>query len=368
MKNKIFVFTSVHRWNDIRIFQKESISLAKKYNIEFHAPADFKYKKVNGIEIFGLPLWKKVSERKDIRKELWKRIKNSDAEVFHFHDPELIFMGIYLKIFKRKKVIYDVHENVAKQIINKDYIPTLLLKRIISFLYRIIEFAIIILFDNIVVAGDDILKNFYNKIVLNNYPIINPNNRWEKIDKDNTISYLGGVSRIRGAEEIARAFQIINYTKKYNIKLKIIGRFEDNGYENYFLKKYKECVSFLGWKSPSEAYEEVSKSLAGIVLYLPIPNHMNLRSNKVFEYMECRVPIIYSDFPDWKRKLNKLDVGLAVNPKDPMKIAEAITYLLENPEKADQMGRNGRNAVKKIYNWNIEEEKMFKMYERLLSK
>ena len=43
---KIFIGTSVHRWNDNRIFHKEAVSLAKKFNVELHAPADFDKKNI----------------------------------------------------------------------------------------------------------------------------------------------------------------------------------------------------------------------------------------------------------------------------------------------------------------------------------
>ena len=50
--NKIFFGTSVHRWNDNRIFYKQAVSLAKKYNVELHAPSNFN-KKQPVIAIMG---------------------------------------------------------------------------------------------------------------------------------------------------------------------------------------------------------------------------------------------------------------------------------------------------------------------------
>ena len=59
---QIFIGTSVHHWNDNRIFYKEAISLAKCFNVQLHAPADFDQKSLHGVTIFGLPIWKKESE------------------------------------------------------------------------------------------------------------------------------------------------------------------------------------------------------------------------------------------------------------------------------------------------------------------
>jgi len=55
-----------------------------------------------------------------------------------------------------------------------------------------------------------------------------------------------------------------------------------------------------------------------------------------------------------------------VDPLNPAQIAEAIDYLVAHPEDAERMGRNGRKAVLKRYNWPNEEKKLFGFYERML--
>ena len=363
---KIFMFTSVHNWNDTRIFHKEAVSLAKKYEVELHAPADFDYKEENGVKIYGLPKWKKRIDRIKTILILFYRTFRSNADVFHFHDPELIFIGLFIKIFKRKIVIYDIHENVKKQILNKEDIKSIIIKRMISYCYSLLEIIVIHSLNKIIVAGEDILSNFDSRIIINNFSIINKkksnNNNNEKESK---IVYLGGVTKIRGVEEVARAIEKLNNKNDFNLKFKIVGKFDNLKFKNHFLNKYGNFVDFLGWKKQKEAYDEAVNSIVGVVLYLPRPNHMKLRSNKVFEYMECGIPIIYSNFPDWKGKLDKYKVGLSVNPTDIKEIANAIEYLLNNPEIAKQMGENGRRAVEEKFNWRNEERKLWSLYENL---
>jgi len=57
------IITSVHRWDDTRIFHKQATSLAKKFDVELHAPADFIEKEQNGVMIYGLPKWKKEKDQ-----------------------------------------------------------------------------------------------------------------------------------------------------------------------------------------------------------------------------------------------------------------------------------------------------------------
>jgi len=364
---KIFIFTSVHQWNDVRIFHKEALSLSKIFDVELHAPADFGHKLVGKINIYGLPKWTKVSDRKEARAELWKRIRKSEAQIFHFHDPELIFIGFYLKLILKRKVIYDVHENVSMQILNKNYIPTKFLRKITSAIFSIIENIAVNIFDGVVVAGEDILSTCTKRTIVNNYPLIKMNNEMEN-KTDNSLVYLGGITKIRGVEEVLKAIIIVNRKTKRNLKMKLIGEFSDQVYKEYLLDKYSGVINFYGWIERTNALNETRKSIMGIVLYLPVPNHMFLRSNKIFEYMEAGIPVLYSNFPDWRNKLDDYNVGLSADPTDPKDIANKIFWILENPTKADLMSINGKKTIANQFNWNIEKDKLIDLYMKIIQK
>ena len=107
--------------------------------------------------------------------------------------------------------------------------------------------------------------------------------------------------------------------------------------------------------------------MAGVVLYHPELNHINAQPNKMFEYMAAGIPVIASDFPLWKEILEGARCGVCVDPLDPDQIADAIRWIVDHPEQAEQMGKNGRKAIIERYNWKREEDTLLGLYRGLES-
>ena len=100
---------------------------------------------------------------------------------------------------------------------------------------------------------------------------------------------------------------------------------------------------------------------------LPISNYLQSYSTKVFEYMALGVPFVISDFPIYRDIIsNAGECGILVDPLDQHAIANSVQYLLTHPDEAAEMGRTGRMAIERIYNWQPEKEKLLWLYARLL--
>jgi len=104
----------------------------------------------------------------------------------------------------------------------------------------------------------------------------------------------------------------------------------------------------------------------GLVLHHPIPNEIDAQPIKLYEYMSAGLPIIASNFPLLKQIIEDVGCGLTVDPLDIRAVAAAMRWMLENPADAEAMGQRGRQAVLRIYNWDVEAVKLINLYNKIL--
>jgi len=367
---KVSHITTVHTAFDPRIFHKQAKTLVNAgYDVSLIAQHD-KNKIVNGIKIIALPKTKNRLQRMfGLTLRVLCLSLGQKADVYHFHDPELIPVGVILKLLG-KKVIYDVHEDYAKQILSNPSLPKITRNSIAGFT-KAAEYILSRFYDGIITATDDILENFsYTKkaLCVRNFPLLSRHENVERNFKANgdvfNLIYIGGLVKIRGISQIIRAIELIDSNKQ--VKLTLCGKFNPPEYaeELKTLEGY-EKVKYLGWVDPYDIPKLLNNFDAGIVCLHPISNYLTSLPLKLFEYMSASLPVIASNFPLWKEIIEGNKCGICVDPLKPKDIAKAIEYLMENPKLRKEMGENGRNAVLEKYNWEKESEKLIDLYREI---
>lgn len=357
---KICHITTVHPRFDVRIFFKECLSLASTY-IVYLIVADGKGDEVkNNIRIIDVSKGgtSRINRILFTTQRAYRKALDLDCDIYHFHDPEFLFSGFKLKL-KGKKVIYDVHEDVPKQTLSKSYINPLL-RQILSHLIKLTEKSISRRLSAIITVTHSINKRFsgFNKhcYIINNYPDL------EKIkissaDSRSGICYIGNISSIRGIEQILQSLESIDTV------LHLAGAFDSEEFRKKLMThKNWNKVNYYGVVDSEKAIDIIHNSLAGMVTYLPVPNHLEAQPNKMFEYMASGTPVIASDFPLWKEIIEVNNCGICVDPLDSESIAKAINYILKNADAAKLMGINGQNIVHEKYNWKTEKTKLLSLY------
>jgi glycosyltransferase involved in cell wall biosynthesis len=361
---KICHITTVHKPSDVRIFHKQCCSLQKNgFSVELIAP-NVQKKSLKGIKLIGLKPMKKnrLYRMFKLSKVAYELALETNANIYHFHDPELLRIGLKL-IGKGKKVIYDVHEDLPRQILTKHWINPFL-RKTISFLIEKYENYAARKMSAVISATSHITQRFIKinnqSININNYPIISEFKNLQTKKSFNHIVYSGGISKQRGIVEIIKAIE------NSEIKLLLAGEFLDPNLEKE-LKALKGWgnVNYLGFLNRIEISSLYHKSNIGMVTLHPTLNYKDSLPVKMFEYMAAGIPVIASDFEKWKEIIINHNCGMTVNPNDPIEIKNAIDYLINNPAEAKKMGENGIKAVKEIYNWSIEEKKLLALYRTL---
>lgn len=373
-RTKVCILTSVHIPFDGRVFHKEAKSLANAgYEVVLIARHD-KAEVVDGVRIVPLPEPKNRLQR--MSKVLWRLFRlavKEKADVYHFHDPELMTVGLLLKLY-RKKVIWDVHEHYPNSIMDKFYISKSW-RRCVSKAFDLFERAVVRFFDYVIYTTPFVGARYEKLKVrsgpIENYPIIELSETFAK-DPQDKIIYLGGMSKIRGLIEVVEAFGLV--VRKYpSWELCLVGSSRPASFEDELRALAKERgiaanVKFISWV-PYEEKERLSAQAAmGIITYLPYANNTSCLPNKLFDYMLVGLPVIASNFPLYREVVEPYRCGLIVAPDRPEEIAEAMMYLIEHPQEARQMGENGRRAVREKYNWEQESAKLLRIYDTVLER
>lgn len=371
-KMKICHITSVHPRTDGRIFKRECVTLANNGNEVVLVCCDGKSDEiVDGVRIISYSRKRLTKSRRGLlmffNRGFLKYLKEIDADVYQFHDFDLIEIG--RKLAKTKKVIYDSHENWFGMLTNKFSMNITFLKRIITRVLGCYYKKVLPVFSAVFTVSPNIVDNLKqytpNVYMIPNFPAI------EKFDNKNlsdggkelAFIYQGTVYSMSNQEYIIKAINEFASEVRY----KIIGKISLSLKSRLEKLNCKSRVIFKNWLKKEELQNEISGSIAGLAVldYSPVccGREGQLGSNKIFEYMLLGIPIICTDFTLWKNLIvDKYQCGICVPPHDSKAIYNAMKYIIDHPEEAVKMGERGRMAVMEEFNWGKYEQTFLKIY------
>ena len=122
-RRRLAILTSVHPPLDMRVFDRQARSMAAAgwdvLLIAPGAPAGTK----DGVRFASLPTFGgRLGRPLRWPVLLWKAL-HARPDIYHFHDPELLPLGVVLRWLSRRPVVYDSHEFLVEDIRGKHWIP-----------------------------------------------------------------------------------------------------------------------------------------------------------------------------------------------------------------------------------------------------
>jgi glycosyltransferase involved in cell wall biosynthesis len=359
--------TSVHSIRDPRIFHKECKSLASAGHdvglVAVHERAEV----IDGVKIVPVARAEgRLDRMLRVGWRVYRAARRERADIYHFHDPELLWVGVLLKL-GGASVIYDVHEDVPKQIMGKHWIPGRA-RPLISRAVAVVEQLGARIVDGIVAATPSIAAKFppQKTVVVQNFPEAafarGDGAQRPFAERSDAFVYAGGLMEIQGVREMATAFALL----PEGMTGTVAGTF-------YPATLEAEIAALPGWTRVrylhqvprAEVVQAMRDARAGLVLNHPTVNYVDAYPTKMFEYMALGLPVVCSNFPLWTEIVRSADCGVAVDPRDPEAIARAITALGDDPELARRLGANGRRAIAERFNWEAEVAKLEALYRQV---
>ena len=179
------------------------------------------------------------------------------------------------------------------------------------------------------------------------------------IPKEKIVIYQGAVNIGRGLELMMETLKLMDNTKLWIIgdgdildDLKLLAI--NLGVENK--------VIFFGKIALDSLVSYTSKAHIGISLEEDLGlNYRYSLPNKIFDYIQCRVPVIVSDLPEMRSLIEKHRIGIVIKDRKPQKLAEIIENLSNDEEKQETLSYNLELASRELC-WQREEEKIVNLY------
>lgn len=378
---RIVHITTVHPYNDPRIFYKECLSLSSsEYEVILIAPSNFEERIVDGVRVIGIPppqsrLLRTVSWIQVIKKTIFLK-----PDFIHFHDPELLFVVVILRLALGRNVciVYDIHEYFVDSIADKVWIAPYL-RKTIAWLARILEQILGNVVDGLIFVVEDqvpLYKSWKKPyVIVHNYPssshFSNPTTKPHIPSNRFRLIYLGAIYARRGIMTMLEALKLV-VPQAPDTLLILGGSYESSEFKKQvdgyisgnYLNEHVACLGRIDYKSIKDYLAHAD------VAWLPGLSIKQYKrrsiSTKQLESMLMGLPIITSDHPHRRFFIEEARCGLSVTANDPRAHAEAVIWMHDHPDERRAMGQRGRQLVLDKYSWSTEQTALLAFYNKLL--
>jgi glycosyltransferase involved in cell wall biosynthesis len=360
----VVMLTSAHPALDDRIFYREAKTLVEAGYSVCVVGQHPRSGMVDGIFVLALDHPSSRLRRFLAGVTIFKISLQHKARLYIIHDPELIAIALLLRLTGRN-VVYDAHENLPAQLLQKDWIHPIL-RRALRPVLATAEWLASRVLNGVIAAVPAIRSRFSpsRTVLVRNFPtraaLAALQSGPALSRRANIVIYTGGLSRLRGTRELVEAMRGIE-----TAKLWLVGQFDDPEFQRTILDTLPDNTVWLGWKPHLEVLEMYRMAKLGVVVLHPTPNHRCALPVKLFEYLGAGLPVIASNFPEYAELVQ--GCGVQVDPLNVEEIRNSIRHLLADPALLQEMSARARQHVNANFSWQQEGARLVEFCARHMS-
>jgi len=376
----ICFLSSMHRFNDKRVVDKEAVCLVQAGHEVVHICPGSEDDIKNGCAVRTIIYTPPRGIRGRISQlmRLYRIAKQVNADVYHCNEVDSWFLGVCLRLLRGRPCVFDVHEHYPSTFAQQRF-P----RRLQPLAAAAVRGAFLVLLPftkHVVLAKKTVSQDFPTdpgkKVLVRNFASLEAirfaaNEKYERANSPATMVHLGLFGKHRGWPQVLEAMAMMRHSEA---RLKVIGDIND-GTRPEFEARVKELrlaerVEIYDWMPFREAFSHLTKGHIGLVTFQPgILNHDYAMPHKMFDYMAAGMAVVCPAFAvEVAPVVEETQSGVLIDPSSSEDIAAKLDSLLDDREKLAAMGRRGQHAVKQKYNWEAEARKLMRMYADLENK
>ena len=307
----------------------------------------------------------------------WKAMsRHGRFDVIHLcNPPDLLFLvALPFKLFFGTRVIFDVHD-LSPEMFEAKFGARGLLYRAV----RLAERATLALADVVIATNQSVLaavtrrghlhadEAFVVRTAPNALDTAAPRDDTLKQGKTHLVGYIGVMGSADGVDYLLRAaHHLVQVQKRTDVHFLLMG----SGPEFEALTRLRDelglaaQVCMPGRVSDAFLCSALQTIDLGVACDPINAYNDHCTMNKVLEYMAFAKPVVMFGTVEGRHSAG--EAGAYVMENDPVKLAEAISSLLDDPTRRQQMGRAGLQRLTTELNWQKSTASLLAAYERAL--
>lgn len=376
---KICIISNSHPTNDVRLYYKLAISLAKQHEVWLIT--------TNGVVNTAVNPYQLVVNSESPWRALWQlhaAVKQQKPDLLICVEPLTLLIARNLRKKLHCRVIFDVHEFFADAYAER--FPLLLRYpayiSYLSVLKRLQSIA-----DGVWSVNSEVVKQLLGKdrakrsLVLPNYPVKNvwdyacnvPGSLAQICEMNFDLIYTGGLTADRGAFKILKLASLLKHEYPM-LKILVLGKFFSQEAENEFNRGINDynlnaIIYYQEWIPAEKIGLLLKRCRFGLWLFNPRNRRLKLSTPlKVLEYLSAGLPVITTKSPLMKALIEHNGLGVLCAYQARQMAAATLKMLRMSESEYIQMSQKCLKMSEERFNWEALEPQIFASLDRIMAK